>query len=264
MNALLIQHGRVVDPATGTDAKLDILIVEDKIAEVKPSLRSESARRTSTPRASSSLPASSTCTSISGSRGSRKRKRSRHGTPAAAARGGFTTVCCMPNTNPSNDSSEISPVHSRPGGQRRRSMCFPSPPSPSASKGASSRTWPPWPRPAPSPFPTTASPSGIRAHARGPSKGARPRRPSSSTIARTKASAEAEHARGRNLRPLGSPGIPAAAEEIMVARDIVLAESLGAGPHRPPEREGGDPRPCKEARERGVRVSAEATPHHLL
>ena len=63
---------------------------------------------------------------------------------------------------------------------------------------------------------------------------------------------------------LGIPGAPAAAEEVMVARDIVLAELTGAHVHIAHLSTSGAVRLVREAKARGVRVTAEATPHHLV
>jgi dihydroorotase len=63
---------------------------------------------------------------------------------------------------------------------------------------------------------------------------------------------------------LGLAGIPSAAEEIMIARDIILAEALKTRVHIAHLSTAGGVRNVGEARSRGVRVSAEATPHHLL
>src|SRR5260370_467655 len=63
---------------------------------------------------------------------------------------------------------------------------------------------------------------------------------------------------------LGLPGIPAAAEDVMVARDIVLAELTGAHVHIAHLSTAGAVRLVRDAKARGVRVTAEVTPHHLL
>ena len=63
---------------------------------------------------------------------------------------------------------------------------------------------------------------------------------------------------------LGLPGIPAAAEDIMVARDLLLAELTGAHVHIAHLSTAGAVRLVRDAKARGVRVSAEVTPHHLL
>jgi dihydroorotase len=62
---------------------------------------------------------------------------------------------------------------------------------------------------------------------------------------------------------LGLKGIPAAAEEIMVARDLLLAELTGGHVHLCHMSTSGSVELIRRARERGVRVTAEVTPHHL-
>ncbi len=62
---------------------------------------------------------------------------------------------------------------------------------------------------------------------------------------------------------LGLPGIPAAAEEVMVARDVALAELTGGRLHVAHLSTAGSVRLVREARQRGLAVTAEATPHHL-
>jgi dihydroorotase len=63
---------------------------------------------------------------------------------------------------------------------------------------------------------------------------------------------------------LGIAGAPAAAEDIMVARDILLAELSGAHVHIAHLSTAGAVRLVRDAKARGVRVTAEVTPHHLL
>jgi dihydroorotase len=62
---------------------------------------------------------------------------------------------------------------------------------------------------------------------------------------------------------LGLPGVPAAAEVTMVQRDILLAEMFGARLHVAHVSAAGSVRALREAKARGVQVTAEATPHHL-
>jgi dihydroorotase len=63
---------------------------------------------------------------------------------------------------------------------------------------------------------------------------------------------------------LGLMGAPAAAEDVMVARDILLAELTGAHVHIAHLSTVGAVRLVREAKTRGVRVTAEVTPHHLV
>ncbi|MBL8986455.1 MAG: dihydroorotase [Gemmatimonadetes bacterium] len=62
---------------------------------------------------------------------------------------------------------------------------------------------------------------------------------------------------------LGLKGVPAAAEEIMVARDIVLAELTGGHVHLCHISTRGAVELIRRAKDRGLRVTAEATPHHF-
>ena len=62
---------------------------------------------------------------------------------------------------------------------------------------------------------------------------------------------------------LGCLGIPAAAEEAMVARDIVLAEHTGGHLHLAHLSTKGSLRMVREAKSRGLSVTCEVTPHHF-
>jgi len=62
---------------------------------------------------------------------------------------------------------------------------------------------------------------------------------------------------------LGLPGNPAVAEEILVVRDLILAELTGAHLHVAHVSTQGAVAAIRRARERGVHVTAEVTPHHL-
>jgi dihydroorotase len=62
---------------------------------------------------------------------------------------------------------------------------------------------------------------------------------------------------------LGLKGIPSAAEEIMVARDIILAELTGGHVHLCHMSTRGSVELIRRAKEKGLPVTAEATPHHF-
>jgi dihydroorotase len=62
---------------------------------------------------------------------------------------------------------------------------------------------------------------------------------------------------------LGLTGWPRAAEDVIVARDLILAEATGARYHVAHLSSLGAVRLLREAKSRGLRVSAEVTPHHL-
>jgi dihydroorotase len=69
---------------------------------------------------------------------------------------------------------------------------------------------------------------------------------------------------GARSTQLGLRGWPRAAEDIIVARDLILAETTGARYHVAHISSFGAVRLIREAKSRGLRVSAEVTPHHLL
>jgi dihydroorotase len=62
---------------------------------------------------------------------------------------------------------------------------------------------------------------------------------------------------------LGLKGIPAEAEEVMVARDILLARLTGGHVHLAHMSTGGSIELIRWGKEQGIRVTAEVTPHHL-
>ncbi|MCO4773073.1 MAG: dihydroorotase [Deltaproteobacteria bacterium] len=69
---------------------------------------------------------------------------------------------------------------------------------------------------------------------------------------------------GPTATRLGLPGIPNAAEDVMVARDIELAALTGGHLHIAHISTAGAVRMVREAQARGLRVTAEAAPHHFM
>jgi len=68
---------------------------------------------------------------------------------------------------------------------------------------------------------------------------------------------------GRVSSKLRLKGIPAAAEETMVARDLALAQLTGAKLHIAHVSTCGSAKLIRQAKENGISVTAEVTPHHL-
>lgn len=69
---------------------------------------------------------------------------------------------------------------------------------------------------------------------------------------------------GIHAAVLGLRGIPASSEAVIIARDLVLAEATGARLHIAHVSTASGVRLIRDAKGRGVRVTAEATPHHLV
>ncbi len=101
---LLIKNGNVIDPATNTDAVLDVLVEDGVIKTVAPSISDEADQVID---ASGLVVAPGLIDMHVHFRdpGQTHKEDIKTGSKAAA-KGGFTTVCCMPNTNPVIDSEE--------------------------------------------------------------------------------------------------------------------------------------------------------------
>jgi dihydroorotase len=102
---LLIKNGRVIDPATKTDATLDVLVDGDRIAAVGPKLDAAAAEVID---ASGWIVAPGFIDLHCHLRepGDESSETIESGT-RSAARGGFTAVCPMPNTRPVNDNASV-------------------------------------------------------------------------------------------------------------------------------------------------------------
>ena len=107
MDSLLIVRGRVVDPASGVDQEMDVLLREGRVAAVAApgTLRSQ-AQQSFNAKGCIVAPGFIDLHVHLREPGQSHKETIATGTAAAAA-GGFTSVCAMPNTVPVNDSAEI-------------------------------------------------------------------------------------------------------------------------------------------------------------
>ncbi len=107
---LLIRNGRVFDPATNTDALRDVLLDGEIIAEVaapgKTSRAKEKSIETFDAAGLIVAPGFIDLHAHLREPGQESSESIETGT-RAAARGGFTAVCCMPNTKPVNDNASV-------------------------------------------------------------------------------------------------------------------------------------------------------------
>jgi dihydroorotase len=260
---LLIKGGRVLDPASGTDAVLDILASDGVILAVGGGLGVEADR---TIDASGLVVAPGFIdmhvhlrepgyenkeTILTGSR--------------AAARGGFTTVCCMPNTRPANDGPEITRFILAKAAEARLVSVRPIAAVTRGLGGVEAVDMEEMVAAGAVAF----SDDGHPVAEPGIMRGALLESNRLGTLV-------IDHCEDKSLsrdgclhegptsRRLGLKGIPAAAEETMVVRDIRLARETGARVHIAHLSVKGAVHAVEAARSDGVRVSVEATPHHLL
>jgi dihydroorotase len=102
---LLIKNGRVVDPATKTDARQDVLLDGARIAKAAPNLSAPDAEIFDAQNLIVS-PGFIDLHCHLREPGQEMSETIETGT-RSAARGGFTAICCMPNTHPVNDNASI-------------------------------------------------------------------------------------------------------------------------------------------------------------
>jgi dihydroorotase len=262
---LLVKNGRVLDPASKTDASMDVLLDGERIAEVAAAGKLSSPQDAEVFDATGLIVApgfidihahlrepgqESSETIETGSR--------------AAARGGFTAVCCMPNTKPVNDNASVTRfILDR------------------AKTGASVRVWP-----------IGAASVGSRGEAIAEiaamkqagivavSDDGKPIATAKLTrqvmdycrsldIPVIEHSEDVSLAAGAVMREgvtstrLGLAGMPGAAESVCVARDVQLAELTGARLHIAHLSAKGSLEQVRWAKQRDLRVTCEVTPHHF-
>ena len=263
MEKLLIRGGRVIDPANGVDKVADVLIADGKIAAVGENLTDA---ETKVYDAAGKVVAPGFIDMHCHLRdpGQEYKEDIVTGT-RAAAHGGFTAVCCMPNTKPVNDNAAVtryiiekaetqgSGVHVYPVG--------------AVSKGL----------------------AGVEMAEVGRMKEAGiiaisdDGQPVANSNLFRLAMQYADHfglfimshSEDKNLvgdgvmnegfvsTKLGLPGTTRAAEEVMIARDILVAEAEGKRIHLCHVSTRGGVQLVREAKARGVRVTAETTPHYI-
>lgn len=263
---LLITGGQVVDPAQGIDAAADLLLVDGRVAWLgapggAPSAASAAARINA-----SGLIVSPGFIDLHchlREPGQEYKETIATGT-LAAARGGFTTVCAMPNTNPVLDTAALVEFVLKTAAAEGHVKVLPIGAVTKGEKGEELAELGEMADAGAVAFSDDGRPvanAALMRHALEYSIAlGRPIIDHCEDPALAKGASMNE---GWVATRLGLRGMPAAAEEIMVARNILLAELTGAQIHLAHVSTAGSVRLVREAKARGVRVTAEATPHHL-
>src|SRR5438874_3867757 len=262
---LVIKNGRVIDPATNTDAPRDILIDGDQIAEVAQpgSLRAVPGAEVFDAAGLIVAPGFIDLHAHLREPGQESSETIETGT-RAAARGGFTAVCCMPNTRPVNDNASVTRfILDR------------------AKATGSVRVWPIGAASVGSKGEAISEIAGMKeAGIVAVSDDGKP-------IATAKLARHVmdycrsldlpviEHAEDVSLAAgavmregltstrLGLSGMPAAAESVCVSRDVQLAELTGARLHIAHLSAKASLEQVRAAKSQGLRVTCEVTPHHF-
>jgi dihydroorotase len=186
------------------------------------------------------------------------------GTTAAAA-GGFTAVCAMPNTSPADDDPAVLELILRRAAEVGRCRVWPVAAVTRARAGRELTDFEALLAAGAVAFSDDGSPVATadilrRALIRAGELGALIMdHPEEIALTRSGVAHDGDVA-----ARLGLAGMPAVAEELCVARDVLLAEHLGVRIHLQHISTAGAVRLVADAKARGVRVTAEVTPHHLV
>jgi dihydroorotase len=262
MSRLILRNGRVIDPASGRDEVADVLVSESRIAAVGRDLDVSDAEVFD---ATGFIVAPGFIDMHVHLRepGFEHAETIETGARAAAA-GGFTSICCMPNTKPVNDSATVTSYIVE---RARRYAVVNVFPIGAITKGSEGEQL------AAIGSMKAAGVVAISDDGR-PVMNARVMRRAMET-ARAFDLPVIDHCEDLNLSAggdmheglqstrLGLRGIPSASEDVMVARDILLAELTGARFHVAHLSTRHSVEMVAFAKSRGLGITCEVTPHHF-
>ncbi|OQX53900.1 MAG: dihydroorotase [Candidatus Aminicenantes bacterium] len=260
---ILIKNGRVIDPLTNIDDTLDILIQDGRIVEVKAKIDTSEAQTIDASRLV--VTPGLIDMHVHLREPGFEYKETIASGAKAAARGGFTSIACMPNTSPPNDNRGVTEFILA---QARKVNLV-------------------------NVFPVAAITKGLQGkeltdmadlQAAGAIAFSDDGQPVSSSLIMRRALEYAQmlntliidHCEDRELSAegvmnegewslkFGLQGIPAVAEEIIVARDILLTRLTGSPLHVAHLSTKGSLELLRWAKANRLPVTAEVTPHHLL
>ena len=262
--SILLRGGRVLDPANSLDAVQDVLLQDGKVTKLGSKLTAPPGATVIDAAGKVVCPGFIDMHVHLREPGHEYKETVATGTRAAAA-GGFTAVCCMANTSPVNDNRSITDyilARARSEGVVRVY------PIGAVTRGLEGKELAELAELA------EAGCVGFSDDGKCVMNAELYRRAMEYTLpfAAPVISHAEDHTLSRHgamhegavSTELGLRGIPAAAEDVMVARDILLAELTGAHVHIAHVSTAGAVRLVRDAKARGVRVTAEVTPHHLL
>jgi dihydroorotase len=258
MSALIIRNGRVIDPANKRDEAVDLAIVDGRIAKSAP-------KDAEVIEAKGLIVAPGLIDMHVHLRepGQSHKETIASGARAAAA-GGFTTIVCMPNTSPAADNpATIAWIKDRAA----ETACVNVLPTGAISRNIAGEEL------APIGSLGQAGVVAITDDGHCIQNDELMRR--AVEYARMVGLPVLDHCQDYNLVGngvvnegywsilLGLPGWPAAGEEAIVARNILLAELCDHGIHCQHISATGSVRLIRDARKRGVKISSEVCPHHI-
>jgi dihydroorotase len=260
---LLLQGGRVIDPSAGFDHVADVLVEHGKIAAVGSNIGAPDGADVRSVAGKIVAPGLIDIHVHLREPGNEDEETVASGARAAAA-GGFTAICAMPNTDPVTDNQAAVGFIVRQSGRAGLARVHPIGAVSLGQKGERLAE-----------FGEMVGAGAVAVSDDGKPVASSHLMRTALEYARTFGIPVADHCEDPTLAAggvmheglvatrLGLKGIPAAAEEIMVARDVLLAELAGGHVHLCHISTRGAVAIIREAKERGIQVTAEVTPHHL-
>jgi len=263
MKPILIRGGRVIDPAAGHDAVADVLLEGGVIKAV--------GRKLGAPDGADVLEASGLVVTpgfVDLHVHLREPGREDAETIATGARaavaGGFTSVCAMPNTDPVCDNQAAVGFVLKQAREAKAARVYPIGAVSLGQKGEQMTE-----------FGEMVAAGAVAVSDDGKPVATAHLMRTALEYARSFGIPVIDHCEDRSLAQgasmhegltstrLGLKGMPRTAEDLIVARDILLAELTGGHVHLAHMSTAGSARLIRDARARGVKVTAEVTPHHL-
>ncbi len=263
MHAFHIRGGRLIDPRQGVDDELDVIIQEGRVARIGKGLATPTGALVCDARGKIVSPGFVDLHAHLREPGEEGKETIETGSLAAAS-GGFTTVCAMPNTQPPNDcraitmlirtrAREVGGVHVHPIGAVSRGLLGAELADIGELKEAG--------------VVALSDDGKCVMNARLMRRALEYGRTFDLPIVQH---AEDHHLSGGGAMNEGAaatragiPAQPAEAEEIIVARDLILVEMTGARYHVAHASTARTIAMVRDAKARGLPVTCEVTPHHL-
>ncbi len=263
MTPILIRGGRVIDPSRGTDGLADVLLEDGRISAVGRGVVADEGATIIEAAGKVVAPGLIDLHVHLREPGQEDLETVSTGAMAAAA-GGFTAVCAMPNTDPVTDNQAAVGFIVSQAQRAGKARVYPIGAVTLGQRGEQLAE-----------FGELVGAGAVAVSDDGKPVATSHMMRTALEYARTFGIPVADHCEDMSLAQggamheglvstrLGLKGIPAAAEEIMVARDIILAELTGGHVHLCHMSTRGSVELIRRGKERGIRVTAEATPHHF-
>jgi dihydroorotase len=264
MADILLRGGRVIDPARNVDASADVLLADGKVVRIEAGIAAPAGASVIECKGRWVVPGLIDMHTHLREPGQEYKEDIATGTAAAAA-GGFTAVCAMPNTNPPNDTRAVTELIVRRAREVGRVRVYPVGCITQGQKGENLAEMGDLQQ---------AGCVAVSDDGRCVANSEVMRR--ALEYARGLGLLVIQHAEDTNLTAngpahegaastrIGLRGQPAAAESVMVARDLELVALTGAPYHVAHASCAETVRLVRDAKRRGLPVTAEVTPHHLM